>query len=275
VGLRLPDLPEDHPDALTAEKILTGDADPHWIHYRLHPEEVAYGVSEKAGQSESNRRSFMVGRLALRQALGMEVAGDKSILKDSFGRPQVPAGFLGSISHKGNAGVALVRKTDTTTFQRDCINENPVLSEEGLSPATMGIGIDIEEAKPKRRSIARKVLTPNERRELGRLPNVSAEEEVLLRFSLKESIYKAMHPLICHYVGFQEAEIRPLPDGTADVTLQLKSGAHERFGEITAHWRRIDGFFLSSSSVRLKEGEASEEGSCELPSSGTRLSHRQ
>ena len=29
-----------------------------------------------------------------------------SILKDKYGRPTIPSGFLGSISHKGNVGVA-------------------------------------------------------------------------------------------------------------------------------------------------------------------------
>lgn len=83
--------------------------------------------------------------------------------------------------------------------------------------------------------------------------NVTAEEEVLLRFGLKESIYKAMHPLICQYVGFMEAEVQPLPDGTAEVTFMLQSGVHEQFGTVTAHWQRIGDLFLSTSSVRLRD----------------------
>jgi len=82
---------------------------------------------------------------------------------------------------------------------------------------------------------------------------VTVEEEVLLRFSLKESIYKAMHPLICQYVGFMEAEVQPLADGTAETTFMLKSGAHEQFGTVSAHWQRIGEYFLSTASVRLRE----------------------
>ena len=67
-------------------------------------------------------------------------------------------------------------------------------------------------------------------------------------------MYKAMHPLICQRVGFQEAEIAPHDDGTATVVLNLKSGAQERFSEVKAHWRRLDGdLFLTSSSVVLQE----------------------
>jgi 4'-phosphopantetheinyl transferase EntD len=84
---------------------------------------------------------------------------------------------------------------------------------------------------------------------------VSVEEEVLLRFSIKESLYKAMHPLICQYVGFQEAAVQPLVGGGVAASLNLRSGAHERFGEVTAHWRRLNGYFLSTASVSLSGAE--------------------
>ncbi len=72
--------------------------------------------------------------------------------------------------------------------------------------------------------------------------------------SLKESVYKAMHPLINQFVGFQEAEIKPHEDGTATVFLNLKSGKHKEFKVVQAHWRRISGeFFLTSSKVILKD----------------------
>jgi 4'-phosphopantetheinyl transferase EntD len=72
-------------------------------------------------------------------------------------------------------------------------------------------------------------------------------------FSMKESLYKAMHPLICQYVGFQEAEVTPHVDGTATVVWNLKSGAHTRFGVVTTHWRRLGEYFLTSASVTLNE----------------------
>ena len=67
---------------------------------------------------------------------------------------------------------------------------------------------------------------------------------------MKESVYKAMHPLINQRVGFQEAEITPHNDGTASVTLNIKSGAHTRLRSVKAHWRRVShDYFLTSSSV--------------------------
>eukprot|EP00551_Chaetoceros_affinis_P012390 CAMPEP_0203673686 /NCGR_PEP_ID=MMETSP0090-20130426/13549_1 /ASSEMBLY_ACC=CAM_ASM_001088 /TAXON_ID=426623 /ORGANISM="Chaetoceros affinis, Strain CCMP159" /LENGTH=456 /DNA_ID=CAMNT_0050539391 /DNA_START=434 /DNA_END=1804 /DNA_ORIENTATION=+ len=174
---------------------------------------------------------------------------DPSILKDQYGRPQVPKGYIGSISHKKTTGVALV----------NCL---PIVSEDdNSSPSSppslrprIGIGVDIEQTFSPRRSIAKKILTKNELEHLGKLNGVTVDEEVLLRFSLKECVYKAMHPLISQWVGFQEAEIHPHEDGTATVTLNLKSGAHEQFDTIQAHWRRVEGgYFLTSSKVTLKD----------------------
>jgi 4'-phosphopantetheinyl transferase EntD len=91
---------------------------------------------------------------------------------------------------------------------------------------------------------------------------VTEEEEIMLRFSLKECIYKSVHPLICQYIGFQEAEVTPHSDGTATVTWDLKSGADIQLGEVTAHWQRVEGdeFFLSTSSAVLRRDGAGEKG---------------
>ena len=71
-----------------------------------------------------------------------------------------------------------------------------------------------------------------------------------------------MHPLICQYVAFQEVEVHPHSDGSAAVLFQLKSGAHENFGIVDAHWKREGQYFLSSACVRLKERNDDEP--CEL-----------
>lgn len=78
--------------------------------------------------------------------------------------------------------------------------------------------------------------------------------------SLKESVYKAMHPILCDYVGLQEAEVDPLADGTAVVRLNF---LNDRPGSVSprahsmviqsATWRKVDGFFLTSASVGLEQ----------------------
>ncbi|CAB9503056.1 Transferase [Seminavis robusta] len=258
VGLELVDFGNDDTRSLEPEMITTNAS--HWIHSLLHEEEVAYGVTLP---SPSRRDTFFIGRMAVREALGIlgdttnnggerrrnpwEIAwtrGIPPILKDEHGRPTMPKGYVGSISHKGRAGVGIVARDETYSSPED--------------PPKVGIGVDLEYTTNSRRNISRRVLTEHEIASLGQVEGVTEEEEVMLRFSLKECIYKSVHPLICQYVGFQEAEVTPHSNGTATVTWKIKSGAHERLGDITAHWRRLeDGsdYFLSSSSAVLREEE--------------------
>lgn len=69
-------------------------------------------------------------------------------------------------------------------------------------------------------------------------------------FSLKESIYKAIHPELSQYVGFQEVEAQPYADGTAHCTINLESGGESALSSVTARWRKVcdnnEVFFLTS-----------------------------
>lgn len=211
-----------------------------------------------------------------------------AIMKDYYGRPILPEIILGSISHKEEYAVGLAQFSSSTwngpnrvfdsgveTLDASTVQwreECPILEENDttdlddgdsmscspIASAVGGIGIDLERIDDKRgKRIGRKVLTANEQKELGGLEaiGISSAEEVILRFSLKESVYKAMHPILCQYVGFQEAEVTPRSDGTAKVTLNLTNGAHERLGIVvqSASWRMMGDFFLTSASVGVKQ----------------------
>lgn len=144
LGLRI-DAPQNSDDALLSKEAIASPE--HWIHDCLHPAEVEYAMAEP---SEYSQQTFLLGRLAMRQLLAEPY--DAPILKDDHKRPAVPPIYLGSISHKrsiadGMTGVAL------------------------LAPRVegMGVGVDIELAFSNRRSIAKRVLTENEIKELGRI----------------------------------------------------------------------------------------------------------
>mmetsp|Transcript_3662 Transcript_3662/g.10364 ORF Transcript_3662/g.10364 Transcript_3662/m.10364 type:complete len:340 (-) Transcript_3662:373-1392(-) len=202
----------------------------HWIHSVFHGDEIALGMG-----MEASRNSFWLGRLAMRIALDFP---DYPILRDGYGRPEVRRGSFGSISHKRNRGVAIV---------------SPSVIDQGNSDfALSGVGIDLEmTSRPGRPSLARRILTPDEQAALGAIPGLTVEQEVLLRFSLKEAIYKAAHPLLCQYVGFKEAEVTPFPDGTASCRWLLDNEADRPIAKLTAHWRTIEdgNYFLTSASV--------------------------
>ncbi len=84
----------------------------------------------------------------------------------------------------------------------------------------------------------------------------------MLRFSIKESLYKAIHPLLCRpqYVGFQEAQVQPLADGSAAVTLQLKDNLQADIDRVTAHWQKLGDFFITTASIQLVDGVSCVEG---------------
>jgi hypothetical protein len=187
-------LTNSHLDPRDSLASLTALASPnHWIRNYLHPLEVQHAVEECP--SENGRASFLLGRLALRQALASIFltmtrggAGDGSedptaavhaaiaasitysaasslspsfvgcLLRDGHGRPHVPDGYLGSVSHKKNVAVALVACRDH--HDSSCADAVP-----------RGIGVDLERARSRNKiSIAPKVLTPQEMQELGNVP---------------------------------------------------------------------------------------------------------
>lgn len=209
------------------EQILQNWSDPdHFVHSSLHPEEIEFSIDNTIAV----KRSFLVGRLAMRASLREHL--HKPCLKDRHGRPILPKGYVGSISHKGCVGVALSRNSDIMT-----------------------VGVDIERHLPRKHSITRRVLTSVERNDLGSLEvvNVCADQEVMLRFSLKEAIYKAVHPIINHYVGFQEAEVTPFKNGTAVVHWRLDRDTNmDQLGTVTAHWKKLEEYFLTSASFTPK-----------------------
>ena len=157
LGLRIDAAQSQQSDALSANAIACKE---HWIHSCLHQEEVQYAAAQP---SEYTQQTFLLGRLAMRQVLEEEYASP--ILKDAHGRPNVPPNYLGSISHKrsvadGMTAVALV---------------SPYV--EG-----MGVGVDIELAFQGRKSIAKRVLTPNEIMELGRIEVRGVDSSDVLAF---------------------------------------------------------------------------------------------
>lgn len=71
------------------------------------------------------------------------------------------------------------------------------------------------------------------------LQDMKAEQEILLRFSLKEAVYKAIHPILCQFISFQEAEIVPHASGEASVRLFLASGRESLLHSVSATWRTV------------------------------------
>jgi len=163
----------------------------------------------------------------LRDACGQLGVTPPPILPDDRGAPILPNGISGSISHKRNLAIGLAGAARNGS-----------------------IGVDLEDYGPARPGIAGHVLTEEEVTALQDLAPDRAWIALLLRFSIKESIYKALDPFVRRYIGFKEAVVHPDLQGGASVRLELAGG--EGPFHLDARYEWISGRLLTS--VRAQPG---------------------
>jgi len=176
----------DSPDPVPAEVL-----------ERLHPAEA-----ELAREHRGYRQGqFVGGRLALRRACEQLGEQPPAILSTPRGAPIVGDRLVGSVSHKRNLAVGMAAR-----------------------PNDGSLGVDIEDYRPMRLSIQDSILRPEEVERIAHLPDERRWIALMLSFSLKESIYKALDPYVQRYIGFHEASVDLDLQGRADVTMHLTKG---------------------------------------------------
>ncbi len=144
----------------------------------------------------------------------------------------LPESLSGSISHKRTLAVGMVGQARNGS-----------------------LGVDLEEYEPKRPAIAKSVLTEGELEHIQTLPEGRRWIALLTRFSIKESVYKAVDPFVRRYVGFHEAVVEPDLEGGAQVRLQLVNGEGPFAVEGRYEW--LAGRLLTS--VRIQPIHSDEE----------------
>jgi len=196
----------------------------------LHPVEATFARA----LPEARRAGWVGGRVALRAALAaVGVEAPAPMLSTPRGAPIMPPGAVGSVSHKRTIAVALCAR-------------------QAESRAT--IGIDVEDLHPLRIDIASRVLTAEE---LALLPadGPARDAAVLLAFSAKEAIYKALDPWVHRFVGFQEASLARGPDGA--LTARLGLAGNEGPFSVELHEARVAGeAALILVAARVRTGDA-------------------
>lgn len=187
--------------------------------------------------SPARRPTWLAGRIAMHAALRDLGLDHGPILPTRQGAPKLPDDATGSISHKRTLAVALAeRKVDGLSLGVDI---EPVPSQP---PWPSESGWD------NRPDISSRVMTPEELATLDAIPNGARRRQVILHFSIKEALYKAINPLIGRYVSFQEAAVFPLPNGAVKVTLALTKNEGPFAAE--ARWSEIDGHLLVTAAIR-------------------------
>ena len=69
-------------------------------------------------------------------------------------------------------------------------------------------------------------------------------ESTLVRFAIKEAVYKAIDPYVGRYVRFTEVELEVADDGRAAVRLLLPEADMQRV-QVEAHWRFEDRWIIA------------------------------
>ena len=136
------------------------------------------------------RNEFVTVRYCARQALADLGLPPVPILKGDKGQPCWPDGVVGSLTHcEGFRGAVVGRVTDVRS-----------------------VGIDAEPHGVLPKGVLDAISLPEERQELAALPDGTHWDRIL--FCAKEATYKAWFPLTHRWLGFEDAHVRLVVDGS-------------------------------------------------------------
>ncbi|WP_313056362.1 4'-phosphopantetheinyl transferase family protein [Pseudomonas lopnurensis] len=222
--------PTDHwplPRPLAGVRLLSTRFDPTL----LDPDDfLRWQIPAQKGVSK-RQAEFLAGRLCAREALRQltGLPGIPAVGEDRS--PQWPAGIVGSITHgAGWAGVIAAR-----------------------SQHWRGLGLDVERILRDDRAdrLAGEILTPSELDGYASLPDSERARLVTRTFSLKESLFKALYPLVKQRFYFQDAELlETTPEGDARMRLLIDLSETWRHGtELDGQFVEFDGYLLSLVSI--------------------------
>lgn len=141
---------------------------------------------------------YLAGRYAASQLL-KEAGCDVAVSMGNDRAPVWPAGWWGSISHTEKWAIAI------------------------LAPyrSNINLGVDIETLRPRvMREIATTFTTASER-ELIATSSLPFENALLIAFSAKESLFKALYPQVQHIFGFEAARLCEISTSQNRFTLEL------------------------------------------------------
>ncbi len=215
------------PHALPGVQLLSTRFDPE----RLDPEDFTrWGIAPLKAVNK-RQTEFLAGRICAHEAL-RRLTGAPLILPVAEDRsPCWPAGVVGSITHGAGWAAAVAARAEHWR----------------------GLGLDVEKLLPSTRAdrLAAEILTPAELLGYAELPEAQRALRVTLTFSIKESLFKALYPLVQKRFYFQEAElIQHHADGHARLRLLNDLSREWRTGaELEGQFALFDDYLLSLVSI--------------------------
>jgi enterobactin synthetase component D len=189
--------------------------------------EPVRGVAKRQGE-------YLAGRLCAREAL-RQLCGQPLVPgRDEDGVPIWPAGVIGSITHGAGQAAAMVASRQDW----------------------QGLGLDLEKQLSAERAakLAGEILTPAEMERAAGLNTEQFARLVTLTFSLKESLFKALYPLVLQRFYFHDAELLGHDDeGHAELRLLIDLSADWTAGaKLNGRFAEFDGYLLSLVAIAAK-----------------------
>ncbi|OLO07446.1 hypothetical protein BTW08_11765 [Salinicola sp. MH3R3-1] len=174
------------------------------------------------------RAEFVGGRLAARHAIGALTGFPSTPAQDAEQLPDWPADTVGSITHSRGLAAAVVARR----------------------PDFHGVGLDAEVvmSNERARRLAPQILVGSEQAWFERLPAERQGEFVTLVFSLKESLFKALYPLVRRRFYFPDARLIAWDAREGSVTLELLKTLSSQWpagSHLSGHVTAIDEYLLT------------------------------
>lgn len=159
------------------------------------------------------RAEYLAGRVAA-QTLLLKEGVSKKVTLSNDRSPKWPEGWRGSISHTEQYALAVI------------------------SPRPIGfmIGIDIENLVPETMQSTADVFTTEKERNYLFNSGIDYHLALLIAFSAKESLYKALYPVVKFFFGFENAIITQINSQYNTFTLQLTRSLSTTFSAGEYFW---------------------------------------
>ncbi len=161
----------------------------------VHPLELK--IAERFG-SDRRRAEFITGRRCARMVLEKAGIPWLPVFRNQNRSPAWPFAVKGSIAHGGGIAAAIIGKRNQSI---------------------KGVGLDLEDLKRKLKTdISRHILT-NREKEIWLQDEETREQSIKMIFSIKEAVYKCLQPIQGISLGFHDAEIESIEEGSFRVRI--------------------------------------------------------
>ncbi|MDW6091287.1 4'-phosphopantetheinyl transferase family protein [Vibrio rhizosphaerae] len=165
------------------------------------------------GAVSKRKAEFVAGRIAAKYALLHRGASEPWVGIGEHRSPVWPDGFIGSISHTDDTAICTV----STNAER------------------LSIGIDIENIMDDTlcESVGKMIVTSGEMK--LQETDWSKAQFISLMFSAKESLFKALYPLVKRYLDFHDAQLVSFDPQHSHFTFELSQTLQQEIGIQVCH----------------------------------------